>query len=231
MDAAAPDTHSDLARLRALTRDVHLSLLAMEQLAHTAAHDLRTPLNTLSGLLQLFDTKFADDLPEAGREYLSYMGKAVQQMEELTTRFQDDARRAGADVPRQPVDLHAALLDLRSNVKTARLSVIGTPFFVTAQPDLLAMLLRGLVDDALRADQPPGPVTLQLILHRQDGLRQLTLRDQRRTFDQSAIPRALHARDTGGLATCARICRHHGWELSSAPGADGGTDHTVSFGR
>lgn len=229
MDANTLDPHHDAARLRALAADVHLSLLSMEQLAHTASHDLRTPLNTLSGLIQLFGTKFEADLPAAAQEYLSYMGRAVQQMDDLTTRFQEDARRACADVPRQPVDLHDALLALRAEVTRARLTVIGTPFFVTAQPDLLRMLLSTLVTDALNAPHPAGPVTLQLILHRQDGVRHLTLRDRREGFDLATFHAALRTTATGKLATCARICRHHGWDFSAETTDAGGAAHTISF--
>ncbi|MEX0371743.1 MAG: histidine kinase dimerization/phospho-acceptor domain-containing protein, partial [Tateyamaria sp.] len=107
------DARNDLARSEARYVDLHASLLAMESFAYKASHDLRTPLNTLSGLMDLFASQFGNELPDKARDYLSFMTRAVGQMDALTTDFLEHARSASAELAAEPLDLGTVLRDVR----------------------------------------------------------------------------------------------------------------------
>ncbi len=86
---SSPDQSLSIATMQARIDALQLALIAREAAAHKIAHDLRTPLNTLSGLLHLMQVKHAADLPDKALEYLDYMSRAVQQLDDMTADFLD----------------------------------------------------------------------------------------------------------------------------------------------
>ena len=58
---------------------------------------MRTPLNTLSGLLELFDLKFSEGLPQTAKDYLATMINAVDHMTHLTETLLDHAISLNVD--------------------------------------------------------------------------------------------------------------------------------------
>ena len=76
------------------------------------SHDLRTPLTSILGYLQLLEDP---DLPkEERREYLAVVESRARALQSLITSFYDLSRLEGGEYPlkREPVDLHAALSGL-----------------------------------------------------------------------------------------------------------------------
>ena len=76
------------------------------------SHDLRTPLTSILGYLQLLEDP---DLPEEERrEYLAVVESRARALQSLITSFYDLSRLEGGEYPlkREPVDLHAALSGL-----------------------------------------------------------------------------------------------------------------------
>ena len=76
------------------------------------SHDLRTPLTSILGYLQLLEDP---DLPETERrEYLAVVESRAKALQSLITGFYDLSRLEGGEYPleREPVDLHAALSGL-----------------------------------------------------------------------------------------------------------------------
>ena len=76
------------------------------------SHDLRTPLTSILGYLQLLEDPA---LPEAERrEYLAVVESRAKALQSLITGFYDLSRLEGGEYPleREPVDLHAALSGL-----------------------------------------------------------------------------------------------------------------------
>ena len=76
------------------------------------SHDLRTPLTSILGYLQLLEDP---NLPEGERrEYLAVVESRARALQSLITSFYDLSRLEGGEYPleREPVDLHAALSGL-----------------------------------------------------------------------------------------------------------------------
>ena len=76
------------------------------------SHDLRTPLTSILGYLQLLEDP---DLPEVERrEYLAVVESRAKALQSLITGFYDLSRLEGGEYPleQEPVDLHAALSGL-----------------------------------------------------------------------------------------------------------------------
>ena len=85
---------------------------ALRQQIANVSHDLRTPLTSILGYLQLLD---APGLAEEERkEYLSVVESRARALQSLITSFYDLSRLEGGEYPlrREPVDLHASLAGL-----------------------------------------------------------------------------------------------------------------------
>ena len=113
---AAEDLLEEVDRLRSAhqadrTRWREQEQSIRRQIANIS-HDLRTPLTSILGYLQLLEDP---DLPEGERrEYLAVVESRAKALQSLITGFYDLSRLEGGEYPleREPVDLHAALSGL-----------------------------------------------------------------------------------------------------------------------
>ncbi|MEL6452052.1 MAG: PAS domain-containing sensor histidine kinase [Pseudomonadota bacterium] len=247
MNTRRMQARNELNEIEGQNSALHQSMVAMEAFAHTASHDLRTPLNTLSGLLELFSSKFGDELPDKGREYLDYMTRAVVQMDTMTTDFLHHARSAAGALEARPVAmrtfLEELLRDLSETLRAvdATVEVLGPDIEIMAEPALLRMLMMNLLTNALKhkhADRTPA-IRINLCPPADDaGYPILRVSDNGLGFEptqRTAIFKAFHRLNpnvtgTGvGLATCKEVCRRHGWEISASAEVDKGAVFEVLF--
>lgn len=221
------------------------AVLSMETFAHAASHDLRTPINAISGLLQLFDAKFKADLPETAHQYLDHMQRATSQMDQLTTTLMGHARAAAGPIVLERVNLRASVdqvfdgLAHEITAATADVSVRGELVDVMAEPVMLRILLSNLVNNALkyRAEGRLAEVRVDMNTT-EDGGAMLRVSDNGIGFpsDQAQAIFApflrLNATVEGngiGLATCAEICRRHNWAIDAQSDGKTGSQFRVSF--
>ena len=85
---------------------------ALRQQIANVSHDLRTPLTSILGYLQLLDDPGLAE--EERKEYLSVVESRARALQSLITSFYDLSRLEGGEYPleQEPVDLHAALSGL-----------------------------------------------------------------------------------------------------------------------
>jgi two-component system, OmpR family, sensor kinase len=137
-----------------------------------AAHELRTPLTALSVQAQNLDQ--APSLP-AMRERLAPLRAGIERARQLTEQLLTLARSHAADdtdvvplyLPRFGRELVAELLPL-ATAKGIDLGLDETAeLTIAANPEILRMILKNALDNAVRYTPPTGEVTLRLA--REDG--------------------------------------------------------------
>lgn len=232
-------------RLEAAHLDLNKSLLSMEAFAHAASHDLKTPINTMSGLLELFETNYAADLPDKAQTYLAQMQRAVSQMHDMTRDLLDYAKSTNHDVKAEPVDLSKVALQVLSDFETQRQET-GAEFelhtsdlSLMAEPILLNILLSNIISNALKYRSPDRkPVIVVRIEADLLNKGQISISDNGIGFDPADAEKVFvqfqrldtDRAGTGiGLATCAEICRRHGWQISATAEVDKGAEFVVKF--
>lgn len=214
---ALRDPDSVRARLDA----VQTRLLLQEAATHAAVHDLRTPINTLSGLLYLLNTQMADDLPDKALEYIDYLTRATQQLDDLATALLEQARAGANGLSPHPVDMRAAVNAVIADLYAddTRVHVTGATWTQQADPDLLHLLLKTLLTHADRqphpTDAPHSTVTLIAPHHLRITDISAGLADAA-PFLPSAAP------EDAGLMACAVICKRHGWQITAKAEGDSG---------
>ncbi|WP_299149603.1 PAS domain-containing sensor histidine kinase [uncultured Tateyamaria sp.] len=233
----------ELARVQTEYYDMHQKMIAMEAFANTASHDLRTPLNTMSGLLHMMTTKFSDELPEKVMQYVDFMVKAVAQMDEMTSDFLEHARSASANLETERVALWPFLQDLVADLEPyigavdGEVTIDGEDISIDASPDLLRMLVMNVLTNALKYRHPDRAPVLSIRLAGTGERDILSIRDNGRGFDPGEarsifLPfRRLDPTVDGsgiGLATCMEVCRRHGWTMTAHSDGKNGAVFSVS---
>jgi two-component system OmpR family sensor kinase/two-component system sensor histidine kinase QseC len=210
-----------------------------------AAHELRSPLTALRLQLQLLDR--APD--EAARlEARSRLGAAVERAIHLVEQLLALARSEPQDASPgfETVDLSAAAAEGISDAHELALSrhidlgLDATPNLeIHGDREALRVLVRNLVDNAVRYTPPHGSVQVrccptpdEAVLEVTDTGPGIAPADRERVFDRFYRRAAAQESGTGlGLAIVKAIAERHGARvaLSEAPG--GGLRATLSFPR
>ncbi len=217
----------------------------LERFAQTAAHDLRAPLQTVSGFAELLERRHGDELPADAREALALIRDSAQGGSRLLDHLLAYARAGGSAVEPRPVDPRAVLDDvlvaLRGDVEArgAVVRVAGALPEVVADPVQLAQVLQNLIANALAytpADRAPLVVVSGTALG-PDCVR-LSVRDHGRGIDPADATRLFEpfVRGAGGgtglgLAVCARIVARHGGHIWVDPTPGGGSTFSFTLRR
>jgi two-component system OmpR family sensor kinase/two-component system sensor histidine kinase QseC len=210
-----------------------------------AAHELRSPLTALRLQLQLFDR--APD--EAARvEARSRLGAAVERAIHLVEQLLALARSEPQDASPgfETVDLSAAAAEGISDAHELALSrhidlgLDATPNLeIHGDREALRVLVRNLVDNAVRYTPPHGSVQVrcsstpdEAVLEVTDTGPGIAPADRERVFDRFYRRAAAQESGTGlGLAIVKAIAERHGARVSLSEAPGGGLRATLSFPR
>jgi two-component system OmpR family sensor kinase len=226
-----------LARLESLFQ-------AQQRLVADVSHDLRTPLTTIRGNLDLLRRGAADD-PAMRAEALRAIGDETERMSRLVNDLLLLAQAdAGLKLRQQPVELDTLMLEVYRQAQmmataqgvTVRLGGEDQAL-VRGDLDRLRQLLLNLVDNAIKYTPSGGQVTLTL--SRDDGWVQLSVTDTGIGIAPEDLPHIFErfyradrsrARRGGsglGLAIVNWIAEAHGGRLEVTSEVGHGSTFTV----
>jgi signal transduction histidine kinase len=237
-EAGASELH-DLARaFNDMARRLDRLLRSKEQLLLDVSHELRSPITRMKVQLE-----FIED--EEARESLR---SDLAEMEAMVTAILESARlrHAAAALNLKTVSLdeliHALAADFEDRPPGVVLgTMVKDP--VQADPEKMKILLRNLLDNALKHTPNDGPAVSIAMALKQGGL-EITVEDKGEGIPASALPHIFEpffrpdvsrSRKTGGyglgLSLCKAIVDAHGGtiDLVSTPGR--GTQVTVTIPR
>lgn len=221
--------------LRRLNSELARSNAELEQFAAIVSHDLRSPLTSLDGSIQLLCESMAD-FSDDQRELLGYARDGTRQMSALISSLLDYSRLGKGGLKGAPCDCQAIVSDVVRRLKKviestrARITFDALPT-VPGDCVLLAQLFQNLIENAIkyRGDAPPEisvcatPCGDEWRFAVRDNGLGIEPRHFERVFQ---IFQRLHADGAQygglgvGLATCKKITEKHGgriW-LESQPG-------------
>ena len=210
-----------------------------------AAHELRSPLTALTLQLQLLSR--AGDA--AGREAAAaQLRQGVERASRLIEQLLTAARTAPGEAPAAlaPVDLaetaRQALADAWPQAEARRIELAldaPAPLVIGADAESLRILMRNLLDNAIRYTPPGGQVAAGVARRGEEAL--LTVDDsgpgipaaeRERAFQRFYRGQAQSADSTGsglGLAIVANIAARHGAQVALLDAPLGGLRVEVRF--
>ncbi|MFA7270047.1 MAG: ATP-binding protein [Sterolibacterium sp.] len=231
--------------LRERSEALQQSNADLEQFAYSVSHDMRSPLRSVMGHLQLLEKGIKDSLDADNCENLAYALESAKRMDAMIVSLLDYSRvgrKTGAKQwleSRAPLDEALGFLDPACEEARAVVSVSGEWPKVFASRDELSRLFQNLIGNALKyreAEQPPRVEVVSVV----SGVTgdageqrwRVSVRDHGIGIDPQQIGRLFQffsrlqsrARYEGtgmGLALCRRIVEHHAgciWVESAGEG-------------
>jgi two-component system OmpR family sensor kinase/two-component system sensor histidine kinase QseC len=208
-----------------------------------AAHELRSPLTALRLQLQLLD-RAPDEAArlEARSRLGAAVARAIHLVEQLLTLARSDPQELAGDFA--AVDLAAVAAEGIADTHDLALARgidlgldAAPPVPVRGDREALRILVRNLVDNAVRYTPPGGSVQVRCrpaaggaVIEVSDTGPGIPAADRERVFDRFYRRTASQGDGTGlGLAIVKSIAEHHGARVALAEAPGGGLQATVSF--
>lgn len=225
-------------KIRGYAAQVERSNRELKDFAYVCSHDLQEPLRKIQAFGDRLKTKFHDDLPERGQDYLERMQNAAARMQKLINDLLVLSRIENRALSYSAVDLGEIIrqvgadLEIKLEETHGKLLVEELPT-LEADPMQMRQLFQNLIGNALKFHQPNRGPTVQVraqpIEH--TNCYQIFVEDDGIGFDEKFLDKIftafqrLHTREayegTGiGLSICYRIAARHGGSITarSTPG-------------
>jgi signal transduction histidine kinase len=224
-------------RTQALARsnaDLERSNIDLEEFGYAVSHDLKEPLRSVSGFLELLKRRAGAKLDDKAHDYIDRSLAGAERMRLLIEDLLAYARVSTGPRTLHAVDLSQLMRDVLGGLEQsveesgARIEVGELPV-LQVERALLSAVFQNLIANALkfRREQP----VIRIGAREEDGQWQFSVEDNGIGIDAEQYDRVfqvfqrLHGKDeypgTGiGLAVCKKIVERHGgriW-LESTPG-------------
>lgn len=223
---------------RVIERTAELSAANRElgSFAGAVSHDLRAPLRTVNGFVDILQSEFADALGPEGLSHLERIQSGTRRMGELIEGLLALSRHTNKPLSREPVNLsrlaQRRLAELAAAEPQRQVTVVIEPDLVADCDAALAeALMVNLLDNAWKYSSKTAQARICFERGEVQGLRGFCVSDNGAGFDMANAERLfepferLHPASafpgTGvGLATVRRIVDRHGGRITAqaAPG-------------
>jgi signal transduction histidine kinase len=226
------DSSDELGQLAVAFNDMQRQLaqldLARKRFIATASHELRTPVFSLGGFVELLEDEDLDD--ETRRRFLAQVRDQVERLHKLSVDLLEISRLDSGSLELRPeqVDLGELTRSVSSEFEPAlaqhdahlELRLATRAIEALCDPVRVAQIMRILLDNAL-IHNPPG-TRIVVTAQRENGRVRLAVRDNGVGIPEEALPRifepfytADEAQGSGlGLAIASELAERMSGRLS-----------------
>jgi signal transduction histidine kinase len=147
-------------RVAARTEALRRSYDQMESFCYSIAHDLRSPLRSMTGFSKLLADQYGEQIGDEGKSYTARIAHSAERMDRLIHDLLQYGRLNTAELPLQEVDLdlvyHDVLAQLEKEIhdRHARIRKEVTLPFVRGNRVVLHVALMNLISNALKFVSP-----------------------------------------------------------------------------
>jgi len=167
-------THLELHRQSHLLQESYEQLCRLEELrdnlVHMIVHDMRTPLTSIKGFLQLLDTVEGQTMSEDGREYVTIATEATDNLIELINSLLDVSKMEAGEMTLDlgECNLMDIIREVMGKVESLRenrqftIEAPEKPVTVLGDAGLLARIIQNLLGNALKFTPDGGCISVGL---------------------------------------------------------------------
>lgn len=170
------------ARLEEVNRE-------LEAFSYSVSHDLKAPLRGIDGYSQLLENDFSDRLDDEGRLFIRNIRASSALMHQLIEDLLSYSRMERRQLESIPLELQRLVRSVAAE-RTDEIDKAGIemlvdvpPLTVRADRDGLAVVLRNLLENALKFSRDASPPVVEIGGREEDGKAILWVRDNGIGFD------------------------------------------------
>lgn len=228
-------------RVQERTAELRAANKELEAFSYSVAHDLRGPLDVVSGLSYVMQNSLQDKLGPEGTEMLGTVQRSAKSMAALIDDLLNLARATTVGLERRPIDLTAMAQSVAEGLVIANPErqvqfTFAEGAVVNADQGLMCVVIDNLIRNAWKYTSRHVRASIEFAWTVQGGRRVFFVRDDGAGFDPQKAARLfqpfqrLHSasefQGTGiGLATVQRIIARHGGRIW----AEGQVEHGATF--
>jgi chemotaxis family two-component system sensor kinase Cph1 len=196
----------------------------LEHFAYVASHDLKSPLTTIGGYLQLLKEESAVGKDPQATKFITTALNNSRRMQEMIDNLLARSRIGKEDMPLASVSMNSAVYQARSNLEAA-IADTGAVLTIGQLPKLQAdelqmiQLFQNLIDNAIKFRGKAKP-RIEINARKENSEWIFSVRDNGIGFDMKDAVRLFKMYErldtsnerpgTGiGLSTCKRIVEFH----------------------
>ncbi len=246
-DDALQQAHDELEhRVEERTRDLVASVKELEAFSYSVSHDLRGPLEIMSGFSYMLQKNYAPQLDAHGNESIEGIRAAVRRMSELIDDLLKLSRVSTSAMLREPVDLGtlawSVVADLKRSQPDRKVDFrIGQTEKAIGDPRLLQIVVENLLRNSWKYTSKHESARIEFGTKHMNGETIYFVHDDGAGFDPELASRLfkpfqrLHstAQFPGsgvGLATVQRIIQRHRGEVWAEGGVEKGATFYFTLG-
>jgi len=198
----------------------------LESFNYTVAHDLRSPMVTISGFSQILLERYASDMDDAGKEYLQIINNSIDRMNNLIEALLKFSMCQRKQIVKKWTSLTAIAYEVRDGLLMQD-PLRHVTFSIDegingyCEPGLMLIVLENLLGNAWKYSTKKDDALIEFGTINKDEDQVYFVRDNGAGFDQQDSARLfapfqrLHYDDEIeglgiGLATVSRIIQRHG---------------------
>lgn len=233
--AATDFTTAQQEGIRTALSEAQTSNKDLDQFASVAAHDLKAPLATIRGFVDVLQHDYAKEIDSEGREYLDTIQGAAERMGSLIDALLNYSRLSAPEKEFEAVDLNDVLKGTLQNLEKVIADTGAAIKFqslpkVFGDTDFLRQLFQNLIANSIKF-RSTKPLEISIDKADAQGMWQFEIKDNGIGFDPKFkkdifdLYRRLNSVDAFqgsgiGLATCRRVVETHGGKIwaDSVPG-------------
>lgn len=236
-----------LQSVRRQAQDLEAANRELDAFSYSVSHDLKGPLQAISGFSRLLIEGYRDALDPAARRYLEFIQGETQRMSEITEDLLMLAQVTGAEISSEPLDLSAIAEGVVAGLAhrhPERRCVVEIQPGLTAKGDarLLTIALENLLGNAWKFTGKRADARIEFGAVAQAGRREYYVRDNGVGFDMQHGVKlftpfhrqhdATQFEGTGvGLSIVKRIVERHGGRVWAEAAPDAGATFYFSLGE
>lgn len=178
------------AQLDASVRRLSHANQELESFAYSVSHDLKSPLRSVEGFASLLLEDHRDSISPEGRNYLTRIQAASMHMARLINDLLNYCRMEELDKAIEPMEVLGVANDvitgMRNELESHGVQVrmqVAAGLKAMANPQGMAMVLRNLIDNAIKFARPGIPPEITLTAGHVDGHLRLCISDNGQGFD------------------------------------------------
>jgi len=234
-------------RVKERTAQLDAANKDLEAFSYSVAHDLRGPLQQLSGFVELLQKREAEFLHEEGVRYLDHINRSVWSMSRLIDDLLDFSRA-------ERVELRKSVFSLEELVNEVRLDLphltngrdivwkLGPLPPVYADRSILRIAIVNLLSNALKFSRGRAPAEIEIAAEVREDSVVAFVRDNGVGFDMQqadklfSVFQRLHAKYDFdghgiGLANVQRVVQRHGGQIWAEGSVGSGATFWFSLPR